>query len=63
VAISIYTLSGKLIKTFNGVSNKGRLDVNWEGDNNAGVKVGSGIYLVRMKAGQLEKNMKVVLSK
>jgi hypothetical protein len=63
VSIKIYTLSGKLIKTFSGLTDKGRLSVNWNGINESEKTVASGVYLVHMKAGTLEKNLRIVLSK
>ena len=50
VKIIIYDMLGRNIKTIiNEVHNKGKYSVVWNGDDNSGRKVSSGIYLYRME--------------
>jgi hypothetical protein len=63
ITVSIFSLSGKLVKTFKGNVVNGKFAVNWAGTNNMSEKVASGIYLVRMTSGKFIKDIKVVLSK
>jgi flagellar hook assembly protein FlgD len=51
VTISIYNSLGELVKTLAvGMQEAGRYDVVWNGTNDAGEKVGSGIYFYRLVA-------------
>jgi len=52
VKISVYNLNGQLIRTlFDGEQSAGRYTVSWNGTNVHGDRVASGVYLVRMEAG------------
>jgi hypothetical protein len=62
VSIKIYDVAGRLVKTLvNEVREAGHYDVTWNGDNNHGNKVASGVYFFKMKAVDFEKTNKMVL--
>jgi len=50
VEISIYNLKGQLVRTlFKGTLNKGEHALTWEGSDDTGRQVGSGLYLLQLK--------------
>lgn len=50
VTINVYNIQGQLVKTLeNGVKKAGNHLVNWDGRNNAGTKVKSGLYFYQLK--------------
>ncbi|NIO02227.1 MAG: T9SS type A sorting domain-containing protein [Candidatus Latescibacteria bacterium] len=52
VNLSVYNMEGKLVRTLVNESMDGGLkEITWDGRNNQGNPVGSGIYLYRLKAG------------
>lgn len=64
VILQIYDVLGREVKTLiNKEMNNGQYSVVWNGDNNFGEKVSSGIYLYRMQAGKYIKSMKMLLLK
>ena len=69
VTISIYNISGQLVRTL-ALGNKTRgvyLDqpkaAYWEGRNNAGEVVGSGVYFYQFRAGDFSATRKMVVAK
>lgn len=64
VTLKIYDLSGREVKTLvQGFQGAGTYTVNWNGTNDAGAKVASGIYLYRLQAGEFVQTRKMVLLK
>jgi FlgD Ig-like domain len=64
VAINIYDIGGNLILTLiNNKQSPGTYEVTWNGKNNKGIPVVSGIYLYKIQAGNLSKISKMVLLK
>lgn len=64
VELEIYNVKGQLVKTLvNGTSPAGEFKVTWQGVDNSGNKVGSGIYFSRLKTGKEVLNKKMVLLK
>jgi 1,4-alpha-glucan branching enzyme len=71
VILRIYDVLGRQVKTLvNKEMNNGQYTVNWNGENNSGEKVSSGIYLYRMEgvpldrqAGNYVKTRKMLLLK
>jgi hypothetical protein len=52
VELSIYDLSGKLVKTLeNGIQMTGTKTINWDAKDNNGNKVSSGMYFCKLRAG------------
>lgn len=64
VAIEIFNILGQKIKTLvDGERAAGHHSVLWDGKDETGKEVGSGIYLYRLKAGQLTQSKKMLLLK
>jgi hypothetical protein len=64
VTIKISNILGQEVKTLvNGVQQAGNYSVQWNGDNNFGRLVASGVYLYRVEAGQNVKTMKMMYLK
>ena len=60
--ITIYDAHGRIIKRLtNNKYGAGRHAVTWQGDDEAGNRVGSGIYFIRMEAGTFQDMKKVML--
>jgi len=64
VQISIYDVNGRLVKTLvNGVRQANTYVETWDGTNDHGQKVGSGVFWAQMKAGSFVSNKKMVILK
>ncbi len=64
VTLKIYNIIGQEVKTLvNEFRNAGRHTVVWDGKDNSGKIVPSGIYLYRITAGNFNKTLKMVLAK
>jgi hypothetical protein len=64
VAIKIYDLLGNEVKTLvNREMSSGTFNVTWQGDNNSGQKVSTGVYFCRMEAGTYIQTVKLMLMK
>ena len=64
VKLSIYNLNGQLVHTlFDGEQSAGRYTVAWDGTNASGDRVVSGLYLVRMEAGNFVAVRKMIMTK
>lgn len=64
VTLEIYDISGRKVKTLvNGFEKAGWKTAVWNGTNDKGEKVKSGIYFYRMKAGEFLKTRKMVYVK
>ncbi len=62
VRIEIYNILGqKIVTLFDAEMPAGNHSVRWNGRNALGEKVGAGIYLCRMQAGEFVKTMKMTL--
>lgn len=62
--IKIYTLSGKLVKTIREIESKvGYNQVPWDGKNNAGEEIASGIYIYVLKITDVDGNTQVIRDK
>jgi hypothetical protein len=60
--VTIYDTHGRIIKRLtNNKYGAGRHAVTWQGDDEAGNRVGSGIYFIRMEAGTFQDMKKVML--
>ena len=64
VELKIYNVQGQLVKTvFEGVKPAGFHTFEWDGSNNYGTQVSSGIYFARFQAGRTALTRKMVLLK
>jgi hypothetical protein len=64
VTLTVYNLLGQEVRTLvNARQEAGYKTVIWDGLNNQGRKVASGIYLYRLEAGDFVKTRKMVLMK
>jgi len=64
VAIEVYNIKGQKVKTVTNEAMKaGRYTVVWNGDDNNGREVGSGVYFYRMTSGGYTKTQKMLLMK
>ncbi len=62
VRLSIYNAAGQLVKElFNTRLKNGWHKVEWNAENQNGVKVGSGVYIYRLQAGQNVRFKKMIL--
>jgi hypothetical protein len=64
IIVSIYDINGNLISTLlNTRQNAGTHEVSWDGKNNSGIPVVSGVYLYNVQAGNSSKISKMILLK
>ncbi|NNC84459.1 MAG: T9SS type A sorting domain-containing protein [Bacteroidia bacterium] len=64
VTITIYNMLGMEVKTLaNTYFPAGHHSLTWQGDNNNGVKLPSGFYVIRLTAGDIEETQKILISR
>ena len=64
VKLVVYDILGKEVKTLiNSEKDAGSYDVQWNGTNNNGQTVSTGIYIYRIKAGDFVREKKMILMK
>jgi len=64
IQLEIFNLLGQRIHTLvEGKKSAGRYDVTWDGKNEQGIPLSSGIYIYRLTAGEYQRTMKMVLLK
>ena len=64
VKLAIYDVNGRLVKELVSVTQvAGRYDVVWDGHDDRGQTVASGVYFYRLVAGQFAQTRKMVLLK
>jgi len=64
VTIDVFNIKGQKVKTVtNELMQAGRYTVVWNGDDNNGREVGSGVYFYRMTSGHYTKTQKMLLMK
>ncbi|MFC1725742.1 FISUMP domain-containing protein [candidate division KSB1 bacterium] len=64
VKLEIYNIQGREIKSIlNQTKPAGYHSVKWDGTNNNGVKVNSGVYVYRLQAGEFVETRKMILLK
>ncbi len=62
VDLVVYNIMGQKIRTlFNGPRNAGRFDVVWDGKDDAGAQVASGVYIFQIVAGDFVQSHKMML--
>jgi hypothetical protein len=60
--LKIYNVAGQLVKTLEGYSS-GQMSVIWNGKDNSGNEIASGIYFYKLSAGDFTATKKMVLTK
>ena len=65
VRMEVYDLQGRLVRTLVDyeVYNQGKYEVTWNGLDNHGNKVASGVYFAKMHAGKFAQTRKMILAK
>ena len=64
VSLSVYSLEGKLVKTLvNQVLRSGQHVVNWDGTNQIGAKVSTGMYIYQLKTNSTVLNRRMTFMK
>ena len=64
VAIEIFNIKGQLVKTLvKGIQEPGNHTVVWDGNDNRGCPVSSGVYYYKMKAGKYNSTKKMIMIK
>lgn len=64
MSIKVYNVAGRLVRTLvDGTETAARHRVEWDGRDDRGSRVASGVYLCRMKGPGFEKTYKLVLAK
>ncbi|RLC48885.1 MAG: hypothetical protein DRI23_09985 [Candidatus Cloacimonadota bacterium] len=64
VNLSIFNIKGQIVKTLvNETKQSGYYSVRWNGTNNSGIKVASGLYFYKLSAGKTILNKKMILLK
>ena len=62
-AVRIFNVAGQLVKTYSGHADAGRLTITWDGDNQQGSKVASGVYFFRAEAKNFAQTRKMMMLK
>ncbi len=64
VKLAVYDVNGRLVRMLeNGVKEVGTHSVTWDGRDNAGATVSSGVYFYRLEAGKFSQTKKMVMLK
>jgi len=64
ITLKVYDLRGRLVRTLvEGIRGAGTYSVYWDGTDESGRQVSSGVYLYRMQAGEFIQSRKMVLLK
>ena len=64
VSLKIYSIRGRLLRTlFEGAVEPGEHTANWDGTDDTGRTVSTGIYVVRFKSHSFSKSMKITVIK
>jgi hypothetical protein len=64
VQLNVYNMRGQLVRTLVDESkSEGSYQIQWDGSDNYGRRVSSGVYFYRIKAGEFSKTRKMVILK
>jgi flagellar hook assembly protein FlgD len=61
--ITIYNIAGQIVKTLYGYSDAGTVTARWQGNDESGQEVASGIYLYKVSVGDYSVTKKMLLLK
>jgi hypothetical protein len=62
-SLKIYNVAGQLVRAYEGVGSTGLNVITWDGKDNAGNSVSSGVYFTRLTAGTFSATEKMVMMK
>ena len=62
-AIRIFNVAGQLVRSFDGHLEAGEHTITWEGNNNQGAKVASGVYFYKAEANGFTETRKMMMLK
>jgi len=60
-AVHIYNVVGQVVKVFRGHARAGELRFTWDGTNDQGADIASGVYFYRADAGEFTQTRRMVL--
>ncbi|MEO8448017.1 MAG: T9SS type A sorting domain-containing protein, partial [bacterium] len=65
VSLTIYDILGNEVRTLvsNEMKNAGTYNIEWNGKNNSGLDVSSGVYFYKLIAGEFSKTLKITMLK
>ncbi len=61
VTLKVYDVTGRAIRILSGGNQPGRYRVYWDGKDNSGNRVASGVYFYRMEAGKFKATRKLMV--
>jgi hypothetical protein len=61
--LTIYNITGQIVREIRGHASAGTTTISWQGNDNAGQPVASGVYFYRLNAGEFSAIRKMVLMK
>jgi flagellar hook assembly protein FlgD len=61
--LTVYNIAGQTVREFSGRDASGHVTVAWDGRDNSGRSVASGMYFYRLQAGQFTDSKKMTLVK
>lgn len=62
VSLKVYDISGRLVRTLeDGMKQAGFHYVDWNGEDDSGLRAGNGVYFYRMVSADFSKNLKMIL--
>jgi hypothetical protein len=62
-SVTIYNVMGQVVRNFTGHNEAGQINVNWDGSDENGSSVSSGVYFYRVQAGTWNATKKMTLLK
>ena len=62
-SVKIFNVAGQLVSEYTGNAGAGTVEVTWDGTDNSGSRVASGIYLYKAEAGAYTATRKMILTK
>jgi hypothetical protein len=62
-SLSVYNVAGQLVRSYEGLGQVGMNMITWDGKDNSGVSVASGVYFYKLTAGKYSATEKMVMMK
>ncbi len=61
--LTIYNIAGQTVRTFSGSTEAGTLTITWDGNDNRGANVASGVYFYRVVVDGFTTTKRMLLMK